>query len=84
MPTQADTIPAQANTSPNVPAHFCATEESPSSTRNPLCERHLYRWLRTSFPFWGTRQFGLGGCRQGIDAIRLVQRRELTEKNNAL
>ena len=83
MPTQANTIPAQASTSPDMPAHSRTTVEPPSKKRKPLCERYLHRWIRPSFPFRGGRQAGLGECRQGIEVKRLVHRCELAETTHA-
>ncbi len=43
MPIQANTIPAHANTSPNMPARSCTAVESPAPTRKSLCESDLHR-----------------------------------------
>ena len=79
MPTQANTIPAHANTSPNMPAHSSTTLEPPSQKHKPLCERYLHRWNRSSFPFSGGRQVGLDEYRQGIEIKRLAHRHRLAE-----
>ena len=70
MPTQANTIPAHADTSPDMPAHACTTLVPPSQKRKPLCDIYLYRWIRPSFPFRGGRQAGLDEYRQGIEVQR--------------
>ena len=51
MPTQANTIPAHAGTSPDMPAHSWTAVEPPSQKRKPLCERYLHRWIRAVFAF---------------------------------
>ena len=71
MPTQANTIPAHADTSPDMPAHTCTTLVPPSQKRKPLCDSYLYRWIRPSFPFRGGRQAGWDEYRQGIEGKRL-------------
>jgi hypothetical protein len=84
MPTQANTIPAHADTCPHLPAHFCATLESPSQKRKPFCELDLHRWIRCCFTFRSGRQAGLGGCRQAIEVKRLAHRRKLAAETGAL
>ncbi len=83
MPTQANTIPAHAGTSPYMPAHSCATLEPPSQKHKSLCKRYLHRWIRASFPFRAGRDAGLGECRQGIEVKRLPHRREIAAESGA-
>ncbi len=66
MPTQANTIPAHAGTSANMPARSCRTVEPPSPTHKPLYERYLHRWIRSSCAFRGGRQAALGRVAKGL------------------
>ena len=52
MPTQGNTIPAHANTSPDMPAHSWTTVAPPPKNRKPLCDRYLHRLTRPAFAFW--------------------------------
>ncbi len=84
IPEHAYTSQHNSGTCRHLPAHFCATLESPSQKRKPLCEGYLHRWIRCCFTFRGGRQAGLGQCRQGIEVKRLPRRREPAAETGAL